>query len=220
MTNAYWPTQTPDQFGPIVGGDDVRSALVATINLYAPSYIAEVSARMMASGAIATPLDEFGTWRNEPDYRTLTTNRAPAYMVQVQGTQGVPETFGNGLVAAKWLVDVETVVWGTDWQDTQTLVLAYDKILRSIILQHRSLGGVVNGTAWLGTVYKELDRVNTRTLGGSTSRYAVTVLDSVNVNGGPLAAPLYPVPLDDTVGSVNVTVTGVPISQAVPEGAV
>lgn len=218
--NPSWPVAAPDGLGPILGADDVRDAVNTTIGTWAPYYLSVLGARLAAAGLIGgpsqlpDPLPPFGQWTNELNYRNVGVGYSPAYEVTCPGTVGKPALKGT-TVTVVYACAVRVQVFGTDWQTTADATSWYEKAVRAALLQHRSLGGFAQATAWQGTAYHEVDHSSTRTEGVATLRFDVTVLDTLDVSRGPAslpAPPWSPPPTDPTATTTVLEVEKNPVT--------
>lgn len=215
MTNVYWPLPVPDSLGGLVGADDVRDAIKATILEWSPYYIAVLSTRLATAGVIgqpqqiSAPLPNFGTWVNEPDKRNFGSGQPAAFLSKVTGTVGEPVVQGNGQVIATWRSQVTVQVFGTTWEEAADLGSYYEKVVRWCILQHKSLGGFAMSTKWMGHTFNGKLHTGTRTVGEIVLAFDVKVGNVIDVNRGPATVPSPPVAPapDETVASTVVTIT-------------
>lgn len=220
MTNPAWPLPSPDALGPMVGADDIRDAVKATIDAWSPYYLGVISQRLTAAGRILpgrkTQLPNFGHWRNDPQHRNLGAGQPAACLVTVPATVGVPKRMGTGLVWATWRSQVHVVVYGTDWQEAADLTSWYEKAVRWCILQHRSLGGVANTTTWVGSQYSMVQQTGTRTVDQVVLGFDVVVPDVVDTTRGPIEPPKLPTPPtpDPTVEDVVLDLVKVPVNES------
>jgi hypothetical protein len=204
---------TDNQFGPFFGGGSVQEAFYQTLELWFPTYIAEMNRKL--GGEILTDVPQF---RTEPDYRSLSSSQQCQILVNVPHTVGTPENFQAG-VRAQWRVNVMVFVYGSkDWQETQALTYAYATTLRSLILQQRGLGGIAQTTTWEGEEYLEGEHSSTRTTGIAHVTFVVTIgnvnkpfgglpasqFAPVGANTGPT---LQPVPDQPDVETYDITIT-------------
>lgn len=193
MTNAYWPTPAPDSLGNILGADDVRDAVKATILTWSPYYLRALSSRLFDAGRIGKtvsgvkqppyPLPPFGVWVNEPRFRNVGTGEPPAFLVTVPATVGTPDLHGDRSYTASWRVQVTVRVFGTSWEEAVDLVSWYEKVVRWSVIQHRSLGGLAMSTKWAGTQYTGEEHTSTRTEGQAVLGFDVQLADVVEVRG-------------------------------------
>lgn len=199
MTNIYWPLPEPNSLGGIIGADDVRDAIKATILLWSPFYLMAISETLAAQNRIGgtsggfkqppNPLPQFGTWVNEPTHRNFGTGEPAAFLVTVPATVGVPDLQSSGQYIATWRAQVEVQVFGTSWEEAADLSSWYEKVVRWCILQHRSLGGLAMTTKWTGASYSGTQHTSTRTVGEVAMGFDVMVEDVADVNRGPQTVP-------------------------------
>ena len=201
-----------DAYGPLYGGHSVQEAFYNTLQKWLPSYIAEIN-RNLGSRVLVEPFE----YRHRPDYRTLPRNATAAILVEVPNTIGVPRIFQSS-IRTNWRVEVMVYVYGTkDWQETQALTNAYASAVRAAIIQHRGLEGFAETTIWEGEEYLEGEHSSGRTTGIAHLRFAVTVGNVLNMNGGvptveyaptgSITGPsLDPLPDPPVVEDVNITV--------------
>lgn len=221
MTNAYWPLPTPDSLGEIIGADDVRDNVKATIDKWAPYYLGVLSGRLAVLGRIGgakqpnNPLPSFGTWTNQPTHRSWGTGQAAAYLVTVAATVGTPDLQGNRQYIATWRSHVNLQVFGTTWQEAADLVSWYEKVIRWCILQHKGLDDFAMTTKWAGVQYSATEHSSTRTLGQAVIGFDVQVGDVIDISRGPKTVPTNagPPPQDPTVEEVIVGLTRVPVTE-------
>lgn len=195
-----WPAPGADVFGPMVGDAQVRDAVKSTISTWAPSYINEMATQT------GLALKQIEDWKVLPEYRTLPLGDNPACWVTCLGTQGKPRPAGDGRTAVDFLVEVSVLVWGVGtWEDAADLVSHYATAIRSLLVQHRDLGGFAQSTAWQGGKGMPIDHSSTRTLMVHVSHYLVTVENAVNVLAGP-ATPTSPTTVGPSVATTSVAV--------------
>ena len=182
MTALYPPPQ-PDVFGQILSAAHVRGALLSTIQLWSPTYIAEVSA---TSGIAMAP---FGTWEAIYDNRALPPDQTAACWVTCTTTNPrmPPERQGNGTYRAWWLAEANIVAYGLAWDQAADLISLYMAAVRSAVIQHRDLGGFADDTRWLGEATKEVEHSPNRTIETGVVQFRVTVNGMTQDGFGPAA---------------------------------
>ena len=236
MSNVEWPTASPDGLGEIVGADDVRDAVKATIDTWSPYYLSILSQRLATANRIGptgplngqdqpiipTPLQSFGTWENEPTFRSIGTGMPAMYLVTSPGTVGVPKRRGDGTHDATYAAVVTVHVFGLDWQTTADLTSWYEKVVRWSVMQHRSLGSLASTVKWLGSAYEREEHDSKRTLGRALLRFDVVIEGVLDDTRGPAsvpAEPWTPPGVDPTVQSTTAevsTLTKYPVTQSLP----
>lgn len=220
--NSYWRLPQPDSLGELVGADDVRNAVKATILEWSPYYLAIVSSRLEDSGIIGgqsqqdAPLPDFGVWENDPEHRSLGTGQPAAFLVTVPATVGSPDVQGSGQIRTTFRAQVVLQVFGTTWEKAADLTSWYEKAARWCILQHRSLGGFAASTKWIGNQYSGKIHTSTRTEAQAVMAFDIQVANAIEIGRGPQAVPSLPLPPDDdpTVATTVTTVT----NETVDEG--
>lgn len=221
--NPNWPTPIPDALGPLVGADDVRDALKATIDLWSAYYLNVVSQRLFVANRIGgtnqppNPLPNFGTWVNEPSFRSIGSGQPAACLVTCPGTVGTPDAQGTGKVRASWRGIAVVQVFGTDWQEAADLTNWYEKCIRWCVLQHRSLGGFAAATKWTGSAYSAIEHSSTRTEGRVQVGFDVDVPNVIDMTRGPATpTPPGPPPADPTVEFTILEMTKYPDDDPLP----
>lgn len=221
--NPYWPLPSPDALGGLIGADDVRNAVKDTILTWSPYYLAVVSQRLVADGLIGgnnrvnAPLPDFGTWENEPEFRSLGTGQPAAFLVTSPSTVGTPSLEGNRTYRATWRAQVVLQVFGTQWEEAADLTSWYEKATRWCILQHRSLGQFAIGTKWVGNQYSGKVHTSSRTEAQCVMAFDVAVADVIDVRG-PSTVPAVPGPpnQDPTVLTTGIELVKVPDDETLP----
>lgn len=225
--NPYWPLPLPDSIGALVGADDVRNAVKNTILEWSSYYLAIVSQRLVAQGRIGgtnlvgAPLPGFGTWDNDPQFRSLGTGMPAAFLVTTPATVANSiELQGNRQYRAAWRAQVNLWVYGTTWEMADDITSWYEKAVRLCLLQHRTLGNqFATGTKWVGNSYTSEIHDSTRTIGKCAMAFDVLVNGPVIEVRGPatLPVPAVSLPDDPTVNTVDITLARVPVNESLPD---
>jgi len=181
-----------DAFGPMYGGHSVQEAVVATIKLWIPTYIAAIN-RNLGSEILKVPID----YQRRPDYTTPPRGACALILVDVPSTVGEPLMQSDG-IRADWRVEIMVFVYGTtDWRETAALTQAYTTAVRTLLVHQKGLGGFAETSKYDGEEYLEGEHVGTRTTGIGHLRFAVTVGNINTVYGGP------PLPQFTATGSMS-----------------
>lgn len=223
--NEFFQVSQPDDVGNIIGADDVRDQVKYIITKWAPFYTAVLSDRLVTAGKIGgdsqvdAPLTNFGTWVNEPQYRSYGTGQSPTFLVTVPMTVGNPLLQANGRYIVVWRTQIVTQVFGTTWEEAADLISWYEKIVRWCILQNRSLEQFAMSTKWQGVTFRGDEHDGTRTVAQAVSLYDVQVRNAIDVLGlaaltNPPFPPIAP-PSDPTVESTLITVEDFPATGSV-----
>jgi hypothetical protein len=175
-------------YGPIVTGQDVRDAAEATIKLWLPAYLAEVGRQK----ALDSPLPLFRsynpalTFSDRAEYEQL-----PQCIIVAPGLAAPPRRDGRAYEAT-WAVGVGIVAMADTWEHTLVLGELYAAVVRSIMVQHRSLGGVATNTVWTDEKYDQIEGDNESELVGAIVNFDVTVENVVDSGAGPTSPPEQP----------------------------
>lgn len=195
--NAFWPPT--GVFGPIITPATVRAAARDTLQTWSATYIGEVARQQ---GFELSPIQD---WKVRQQYRTLPVGESPACWVTGLGTLTKPQRKGDGTYLVTWGVEVDLLIWGDDFENTEDLTGHYAAACVAALVQHGDLGGVAEATAWTGYRYAEVEHSSTRTLGVGRLTFAVTVDGVVNSAVGP-TDPTQPVVVPPLVQTVTVNV--------------
>jgi hypothetical protein len=197
-------------FGTIITGRGVRLAMQNHLQLWFPSYIAEVS---RSEGFDPATMPLFRSWVSAlemPDGK-YEEHQMPSCVIVAPGLLGEPEKRG-GKAIATWAVSVGCVVSGQDRESTFTLAELYAAAVRSAVVQNSSLGGFASATDWLGERYDDLPNDMLRTLAAGSVQFAVEVQGAVMPSEGPDVSPVDPIPdpaQRATFVQVDATIEGV-----------
>lgn len=210
---------TSSQYGQVYGAGSVLEAGYRTIEKWLPSYVSEFN-RQIGADILRVPI-----YRNIlPDYDTLSSDSDKPRLIVT-----VPHTIGN--VGQKgrsyqvdWRLSVEVYLYGTtDWQETQAMTMAYAAMVRTLLVQNQTLGGLSRSVIFESEEYYEGEHTATRTTGITNLHFAVTVDNVQTIDGPPLVGDPYlgefsptapsssPLPPDPEAKTSQVTVTNVPV---------
>ena len=172
-------------FGRILTGEQVEDAVVATLQLWMETYLAEVE-RQTSRPLRSLPLPR--SYQVAQEFMKWPEEIIPAVVVVSPGTDGDPVMRGDGRYEATWTVGVAIVVAAATRNDTHSLAMAYSAAVRAALTQRPSLGGFAAGTTWGGESYDDLPSEDARSLQAGYQIFNVTVEDVMNARGGPPAA--------------------------------
>lgn len=195
-------------YGQVVTGSDVRRAVEAHIKLWIPTYLAEVADQ---HGRARADMPIFRSYVPAVELDTLdAAGHLPSCVVVAPGLMDEPHMDGRGEYRARWAVATGAVVSGRDQDNTLELAELYAGALRTLMIQHPSLGGFASGVEWLGERYDDFGGpVDRRTIAAGSVQFGVDVEAVVESRAGPMTPPGDPmVEPDDwpTVESVTVDV--------------
>lgn len=173
----------PVDYGSIIEGAQVEQAVIDTLRLWFPTYLAEFERRhSFAAGSL--PLPRSYTTRNEFD--KWEDEQIPAVIVVSPGLNGRPTRQGDGSYLASWIVGVGIVVVGVDPGNSNMLAKLYAACARLIMIQQRSLGGFARGVSWLDESYDDVPSEATRTLVAGQVIFSVEVSEVLDSFRGPV----------------------------------
>lgn len=179
-------------FGRIVTGKHVRTAMRDHLQLWLPSYLAEIARDDGRDGG-ALPL--FRSWVSAldmPDGKWI-EDQMPSCVIVAPGLFDDP-TKHRGVYTARWAVSVGCVISGQDRENTFDLVELYAAAVRSSVVQNSALGGFATATDWVGERYDDIPNDMARTLGAGTVQFVVEVQGSIDAAEGPYTPLADPVP--------------------------
>lgn len=210
---------TGSVFGPMLSAHVVEDAVVDTVALWLPTYLAEVERQQgLPPGGIARP----ASLSTRSLFEVRAEESLPAIVVVSPGTAGTPERAGDRTQRAQWVVDVVAVVSAPTDVLTRRMGQLYAAALRTLLLQRSSLGGVAaRGLTWLGDSYTPIPSEGARTIYGAAVQVLVRMDAVVDGWGGPPPAsepgedPLTPWPSWPTITDVGITVER---TEAAPTG--
>lgn len=174
-------TEVPS--GPLIAGqrlitaDHVCAAFQATLERHLPEWLAHLSD--------LSPVTE---WLQLPTTQAITAAQYPTGTVVSPGLSGAPVRRTRTVMDATWRVMGTIYDRGPDHTDVQRRARTWAALMRAVLLQHRSLGGLASGLEWIGEEYGVINASNAaRTFGACTVSVDVTVEDVV-----PSSAPPAP----------------------------
>jgi hypothetical protein len=172
MTNIY---------GPIVTGKAVVDAVVATVQMWGPDYIAEVSER---SGRRRDEMPMFRSFATVYDLNKFDEDQLPSLVCVAPGTIESPIKHAKQLTA-RWGVGLAAVVSGQDADNTYELATLYIAAVRVLLLQKPSLGQFADGINWISERYENLPTTMPRTLAAGILQIGVDVNGVADPTQGP-----------------------------------
>lgn len=191
-------------FGTIITATYVRRAMRDTIQRWIPDYLAEIADQYdKERGALPT----FRSYISRPVVDRFPEDQLPCCVIVAPGTLDEPDKRPDAYDAA-WALGVAAVIGGRTVEESFELAELYAGAIRTLVVHHPSLGGVVDSTRWAGERYDEyIDPVDARTQASCTLQFNVAVNNVVDLASGGPAAPSEDVtaPPDD-VGTVQAVV--------------
>lgn len=191
----------PDTFGPLYGAGSVKQAMVRTLQLWLPSYIAEIN-RQLGAPILCDPTD----YLYQPNERPVAPDDAQV-MVTVPGTIGKPQRLTEGY---RTTFDARVTLFfgGTqDWNESEAMAQAYAAAVMAAVGQNPSLGNFAAATLWSGMQLGMEERSSTLFRVNCINRFSVVVANVMSPYGG-IPTPSLETPADlPEVSSEHVTLT-------------
>lgn len=201
-----------EQFGRIITRGDVERAALATLKAFMPSYLAELE-RQQEREPDTLPVPR--RWFILDELADLPAGGGPAVAIVSPGLAGDrPDAGNDGKYDARFRLGVAVFIGARDQEASHDLAGIYVAAIRSILVQHPTLGDVAAGVEWLEESYDDLG-----TPAGSSPRedqlaagrvlVAVTMREVVDPYAGPAVPPVDPYVEPDglvTVSSADVVV--------------
>lgn len=179
-------------FGPLVGGDAIEAAVVATMKRWLPTYLAELERRTdRAPGSLPSP----ASWATVNEFSQTGTDPPPWGIVVSPGTVGEPERLGDGSFNVWWGISVAIIVTAESRQAANDLAKLYAVAVRAIMLQRPSLGDVAAGVEWVAEANAAAPTDYLRVGWVTESQFNVRAVGVVNAYGGPAEPDLDPADL-------------------------
>ena len=182
-------------FGPIIGGTQVRLAVLDTLQLWLPAYLAEVERQ---AGYEPGTLGQPRSWRRPPDVWKIGDQQSPAIMVLPPVWQQTPEVEGarRGQLHTTWRVAVACAVsvGGADPDWSGQVVSDYLTAVWALLEQQASLGGFAEQTRCIDQDAALLQRGDQRqrSLAAGSVTASVTVRGALQRRDGPVDPPADP----------------------------
>lgn len=196
-------------YGAITSASELEQAVLATLQKWFPTYLVEYE---LQAGLIPDnttppkhPLPK--AWLTADQLDRSAADALPAVVAVSPGlTRNRPEQEGDGSFRVFFSLGVGIFVSGNTRGDTINLVRVYTAIIRTIMLQQQSLGGVADGMTWLDESYDDnFPFTDDQTMSAGQVVFEVTVAGVVNRFAGPTTVDPLPTqpgsdwPLAETV---------------------
>jgi hypothetical protein len=155
--------------------------------------------------AASRGLKKVTKWDQLPTVEALTAANLPAGAITSPGLTEPPTRRTTGHTAT-WRIVIGVYDRGRDYKETQSLTRRWAAVVRQVLVQHPTLGGVATGVQWIGEEYAERpERSSARTLGGCAVLFDVTATDVIDST--PYVPPDQPGSEVPVVQSTQSTVT-------------
>jgi hypothetical protein len=205
----------PDSvFGPLFSGQEVEAAAKATLDTWAPTYLAWAARAAGRPKPPPTP-----RWYTTRDVESGDWPQAqpPAVLIVSPGLADAPRKHGrNRSYSATFALGFVVIASARDRDTTDTLAMLYTAALRVCLIHRASLGGIASGIEWIDERYDVLPDRNRRQLAAGRAEFRVDVDDVVGGSGpsapDPPDDPTTPIPDPPRVESAEVEVRAEPIA--------
>lgn len=178
---------------PLLSANDLCAAVEAVLREHLPDL------------AASRGLDPVRTWQQLPTLDALTAANLPGIAVTSPGLSTTP-TRRATRYDATWRIVVGCFVRATDHATTAAATRDWAAVIRQVMLQHPTLGGVATGVEWAGEEYAERpERSSARTLGGCAVALDVTARNVIDAE--PYVVPDPDAPPAPTVQSTSTRVS-------------
>lgn len=207
-----------NQYGKLIGPQDVEKAIVASLNLWIDGALGEAE-RLYGypPNAIQRPLGIIrrSEWAKWPE------DQVPVIVVINAGLSGQPIRRAQGTYDAVWRVGVSPIVSDQNTDDTRDLAEAYTVAVRLALLQHKKLispaypDGLPGAfTLWVDEQYHDVPELAVRSLDSGRVVIDVGVEGVITEMGGPRTPPTVPAtdPGPWPTVTQQPTVTTIPLS--------
>lgn len=199
-----------NRFGPILDAADVEAALLAHLELWLPTYIAEVVRQKDPDGELwpdgVEPVRSFTVVHAAEE--KWPEDQIPMILAYSPGLTEPPEYHGDGEVSAKYAVGLAAIAGADTMANTKALTRVYASAAKAAIVQHEDLGGFALGTRWVDERnYPVVQGVDVeRNLMAVSATYEIEAAAVLDRDEGPQAPSTEEQPPWGTVKSSEVTV--------------
>lgn len=184
-------------FGPSIDSEDVENAVIAHLQAWMPTYIAE-QVRVKDPEGKRWPnsveeIRQYAVSHSDAVANKWPEDQIPMIVVQSPGEAEDPRVAGDNTVISSYNVTLMAVAEGMDEEDSKGLARLYASAARQAMIQHPDLSaGTATGFAnAVGMGPEGTDVINrgveaSRSLAGTARLYVVEVHDVLLADGGPL----------------------------------
>jgi hypothetical protein len=180
-----------DIFRDIKVATDVEKAALMTLEAWMSTYLREIELQQnLPQDAIPEPT----AYLIAEEVDNQHGDRLPMLVALSPGLSRPPQQTGNGSFRATFALGISIIASAAERDDNKYLIRLYSAVIRAIMLQRQSLGGVSNGIAWIDETYDDnLTFADNLTVHAGTVTFEVEVDDTVNRFAGP-TTPMEPDP--------------------------
>lgn len=181
------------QFGPIITRLDVEAAVVAHLQAWSLTYIAEVERQQELDAESLPPIRNYTTVGS--GIEKWPEDQLPMLLIMSTGLAEPPKREGRGLYRASWNCGIAAITagGGADPADSAKRTAGYYQgAVRAAMLQHPSLGGFAAGVTWVDERYDELPVEQSRSMAAASGFFRIEVEGVADSTGGVATVPDNP----------------------------
>lgn len=177
-------------FGRIVTGYDVEQSVLAVLQEWSSTYLAELERQ---HGIPDCSIARVRGWQLSPSFDKWPEDQVPGVLVVSTGVPSQPVRHGDGTYRATWSIEVGAICSARTQQLSHELAMLTLAAHKTILVQRPSLGGFAAGTKWLSERYDQLAYDDTRSMYAASAMLAVEVPDVLVSLAGPVTPDAPPV---------------------------
>lgn len=171
-------------FGPVIDAEDVEGAVIATLQKWGDTYIAEAENRKgLERGFLDRPLP--GHFQTTADFEKWPETPTPSVLVLSPGMKDKPTREGRGEYTARWIVGIAVICSADTEENANRNAKIYAAAFRTLLLQRPSLDGFAHGLDWEDERYDDLPAEDHRSLAAGQVLVTVEVRGVGTSFGGP-----------------------------------
>lgn len=180
-----------DVFGQIFLGSQLEQAAIDMLKDWFETYTVELQQQINWTGNDIPPPR---SWTTRNHFDRFPEDQLPAIIVVSPGLAGKPVKDGTQRYRTVWDLAIAVICSARDEPSTKSLARFYCGVVRAIMVQHRSLGGIASGLEWVDESYDEImdEQDTARVLASGQVSFRIEVDGTVSGRGGP-RVPLAPI---------------------------
>lgn len=181
-------------FGPLVDRDLVETTLIAFLQLWMDTYLAEIE-RIKVIDVRSLPRPRSYVQANR--FQRWTEEQLPALIVVSPGLSEPPKKDGSGLYRAKWNIGIGMTVGAGEEEANRALIGYYMAAIRMLMVHKPSIGGFGLGIEWTDERYNDTPEDFRRSTASGQLLFKLEVNAVVQAYQGPATAdppPVDPIP--------------------------
>lgn len=173
----------PGLYGPSFGRHHLRKAVEDTLKLWMPDYLAEAE---RVNDLKPRTLLNFETYEHVNEFRNWADDETPVCIIVSPGLAAAKQK-GAGEYTGIFDLGVAAILGANNRENTDKLADLYGPILRQLLLQQASLGGVATGIDYVDEKYNDVPDGQDSPLSSAQVIFTVEVPGIVNGRKGTIA---------------------------------